>query len=102
MPLSALSGAGALMLLPSLCSAAAMQCRGPRGWPGPSSGAHGRIAGLFDGSQDLCVVDLAGGGDHEPSRLGADLDVGDTGDLADLLADCRLAVPAGPARHLGL
>src|SRR5699024_1246182 len=87
MPLSALSGAGALMLLPSLCSAAAMQGRGPRGWRGPSSGAHGRIAGRVVGRQRLCGADVAGGGHHEPSRLGAGRGVGDAGELADLLAD---------------
>ncbi|MBM7817511.1 hypothetical protein JOE56_002205 [Brevibacterium paucivorans] len=75
------------MSLPSLCSAAAMQCRGPRGWPGPSSGAHGRVAGLLDGGQDLRVVEVALGGDDQPAGLSADLDAGDTGDLADLLAD---------------
>src|SRR5699024_11735908 len=59
-----------------------------------------RVAGFLDSGQDLRVVDLVGGGDDELAGLCADLDVGDTGNLADLLADRHLAVPAGHARHL--
>src|SRR5699024_12348356 len=55
---------------------------------------------FLDSGQDLRVVDLVGGGDDELAGLCADLDVGDTGNLADLLADRHLAVPAGHARHL--
>src|SRR5699024_12791374 len=58
------------------------------------------VAGFLVMGDGLRFVDVVGGGVDERAGLCAGLAVGDTGNLAALLADRHLAVPAGHARHL--
>src|SRR5690606_37026465 len=85
-------------------SAAAGGDRPPRegrAAPGGVSAA-GRPSGGSgdDGGEHGGLVDRGVGADAEQAGLVADLDAGDAGDLADLLADGRLAVAAGHAGDL--
>src|SRR5690606_14573254 len=70
------------------------------GRPSEVSGADGGVAGLLDGGEHGGLVDRGVGADAEQAGLVADLDAGDARDLADLLADGRLAVAAGHAGDL--
>src|SRR5699024_5308107 len=79
--------------------AAAMADRARARAHGGSSGAGGGVSRLLDRGEDGVILHGLVGSEREGAALVADLDLVDAGDLADLLADGHLAVPAGHAAH---
>src|SRR5699024_5785856 len=65
--------------------------------PGLGVEVAGGVPGFVDGGDDRLQVDVVGSGHGDQLVVAVDLDVGDAGDLGDLLLDGCLAVAAGHA-----